>query len=391
MWVGVRCACYNDADMATSFALISRATRPMIGSMIGVGLLALPFAFAQVGFGLGTLALVVVALVSGVVLELYADLVLVRGGKARFIHVMSRELGHGGTFIAAASFIGSIYGALIAFCIFGGQFLRTVLFGILPLTPTESTIAFFALGALLTIGGSLFVARMQRILLPVFFCLIAGLALFALPHVHLNAFTTFVPSNLGAALGVMLFAFHGMCGVPEARDILGRSSGLLSRVSWRSIATVFCVYLLFSFSVLGVTGASTTENAIVGLNNALGHSAFLLASTIALVVTMSAFMNVANALTYMYVYDLKLRFIPSWLITMLVPIIIVLIGIPSMTSVLKFTGGVLGTIVAICMLVAYERARMSAELPKRSLRVPQLVVGLTFCVFVVVFVGSIVG
>ena len=377
--------------MATSFSLVSRASRATIGTMIGVGMLALPFAVAQVGFFLGVLALVVTALIMGVVLELYADLVLARGGKARFIHVVSRELGHFGTFVATVAYIGSIYGALMAYCIFGGQFLRTVLFFFLPLTPVGATIAFFVLGALLTIGGSLFVARVQRVLLPIFFFLIAGLAAFALPHMQWSAFTAFEPMHLGAAFGVMVFAFHGVSAIPEARDILGRSSHLLSAVVWRSIGVVFAVYFVFSASVLGVTGSRTTENALTGLNNALGHSAFVFASLIALVVTLSAFMNVATALTNTYVYDIRLRFLPSWGLTMIVPIALVLAGLTSMSMILNFTGGVLGAVTGICMLIAYERARMSAELSKQGLRVPQLVVGLTFCVFVAVLVGSMIG
>jgi multisubunit Na+/H+ antiporter MnhB subunit len=62
-----------------------------------------------------------------------------------------------------------------------------------------------------------------------------------------------------------------------------------------------------------------------------------------------------------------------------------------MTEILNVTGGVLGAITGIGMLVAYERARMSAELPKNSLRVPQIVVGLTFCVFFAVLVSSLWG
>ena len=110
-----------------------RAARPLIGTMIGVGLFGLPFAVMQLGFGLGMAVFAIVAMLTGTLALLYADLVLVRGGKARFIHVVQRELGPFGTFVAGAAFLGGSYGALLAYCLFGGQFLRAFIWGVLPL------------------------------------------------------------------------------------------------------------------------------------------------------------------------------------------------------------------------------------------------------------------
>jgi tyrosine-specific transport protein len=377
--------------MSTEMLRESRASRAIVGTMIGVGMLALPFVIARVGLVLGVVALMVIAVIMGVVLELYADLVIVRGGKARFIHVVGKELGHAGTFLVSTAYIGSIYGALMAYGIFGGQFLRTVTFSFFPLTPTESMVAFFLLGAICTVGGSLSVARLQRALLPVFFVLMAGLSVVMVPYMQWSALMTFHPLELGSAFGVMIFAFHGISAIPEARDFLDRSAKRLPHVIWRSLGIVLMVYVVFSALVVAVTGTNTTENALTGLRETLGHSMFVFASSIALLVTITAFMNVATSLTNTYLYDVRLRFIPSWVLTMGIPFCVLLVGAPSMTEILNVTGGVLGAITGIGMLVAYERARMSAELPKNSLRVPQIVVGLTFCVFFAVLVSSLWG
>lgn len=377
--------------MAVNSVANARATRMMVGTMIGVGILALPYAVAQVGFGLGIVALLAVGALSAVVLELYADLVLVRGGKARFIHVVGRELGSFGTFVAAAAYIGSTYGALLAYCIFGGQFLRTITFDVVPMTPFAAMIAFFTLGAVSTVGGSLLVARVQRVLLPTFLILMLVLAAFAFPHIHLEHFSGFAPEHLGTALGIMVFAFFGMSAIPEARDFLGRASAQLPRLSRKAVAIVACVYAAFITAVIGVTGASTTENAIPGLKNTLGHDIYLLATTIAFLITLSAFMNVASSLTNTYLFDIRLRFVMSWVLTMAVPLLFVALGATSMGAVLNISGGVLGSIAGICMLIAYERARMSAELSKDGLRIPQLVVGLAFCFFVAILVMTVVG
>ena len=119
--------------MESDLSRIWCASRRLIGTMIGVGMLSLPFAVVQDGIVLGLIELTAAALVSYLVMRLYGDLIMVRGGRARFIQVIGRELGHFGTGVASFAFIGATLGALIAFIIFGGQFLRVLLFDILPL------------------------------------------------------------------------------------------------------------------------------------------------------------------------------------------------------------------------------------------------------------------
>ncbi len=359
--------------------------------MIGVGILSLPFVVAQVGLALGLVLLVAMGAVNLFVLRLYGDLVLMRAGKARFIHVIGRELGHAGTTVASIAFIGSTYGALVAYLLFGGQFLRALLYQWIPMSPLVASIWFFLVASIVTLGGSLLVMRTQRILIPVYLILIAVLALVALPHIDGGHYATIVPANIMIPLGVMLFAFQGMTALPEMRDVLARRRALLGKSTMIATAIVALVYIVFTVVIVGVTGARTTENAIVGLGGELGHVAVMIASAIALVTTLTAYLNVTNALVNTYTFDLRLRFIPSWMLTAMIPFALVVLGVHSIASVLGITGGVLGSITAIMMLLAYERARSSGSLPKNALRVPQWVVGLAFAVFVVVMVGTIVG
>ena len=367
-----------------------RAARPLIGTMIGVGLFGLPFAVMQLGFGLGMAVFAIVAMLTGTLALLYADLVLVRGGKARFIHVVQRELGPFGTFVAGAAFLGGSYGALLAYCLFGGQFLRAFIWGVLPLTPTISTAFFFILACLGTVGGFLVVARLQRILLPIMFCAITALAILALPHIHWEYFFTMGTGSISASIGVMVFAMHGFPAVPEARDMLGRSSGLLPRTIFKAQWMVFAVYAVFIATIIGLTGPTTPENAIVALKNTLGAPVFVFASGLALVTSLSAFMNVATSITNTYLYDLRLRFIPSWFLTVSVPLLALLLGASSLIGVLSVTGGILSSLTAIMVLIAYERARMSAELPKNSLNIPQWVVAFAFILFAGVMIATVV-
>ncbi|MEK9155535.1 MAG: aromatic amino acid transport family protein [Patescibacteria group bacterium] len=377
--------------MSTESSLMWRGARPLVGTMIGVGILSLPFAVSQVGFVLGIGLLLAIGVVNVFILCLYADLVLVRAGKARFIHVIGRELGHFGTFVASTAYIGATYGALIAYLLFGGQFLRAIFYQWLPMSPWTASIWFFVIASVFTLGGSLFVARAQRILVPMFMTLLVVLTIIAIPHIDIQNYLTFTPQNIAVPLGVMLFAFQGMSALPEMRDILSRRPEWLSKSTVFAVSIVAVLYVIFITGVLGVTGAKTTENAIVGLGSSLGQSVVLLASGVAFLTTLTAYLNVTTALMNTYTYDLRLRFIPSWLLTSIIPLIFILLGVQSIVAVLGFSGGVLGPLTAIMMLIAYERARMGGDLPKYALRVPQWVVGLAFVIFASVMIGTIVG
>ena len=259
------------------------------------------------------------------------------------------------------------------------------------MSPWTASIWFFVIASVFTLGGSLFVARAQRILVPMFMTLLVVLTIIAIPHIDIQNYLTFTPQNIAVPLGVMLFAFQGMSALPEMRDILSRRPEWLSKSTVFAVSIVAVLYVIFITGVLGVTGAKTTENAIVGLGSSLGQSVVLLASGVAFLTTLTAYLNVTTALMNTYTYDLRLRFIPSWLLTSIIPLIFILLGVQSIVAVLGFSGGVLGPLTAIMMLIAYERARMGGDLPKYALRVPQWVVGLAFVIFASVMIGTIVG
>lgn len=376
--------------MESQLSQVWRGARPMVGTMIGVGILSLPFAVAQIGFFFGILELCVAALVSYTVCRLYGELILLRAGKPRFIHVMNRELGPFGVCVSTIAYFSALYGGLIGFLLFGGQFLRILLFSIVQLTPTTSSVLFFVIASVLTFGGSLFVSRVQRILIPLFLGLIVILGFIALPFIHVQNFFSFPGGNFVLPFGVMLFAFHGLSSMPEMRDILGKFGGLLPKSTFFAHGVVVAVYVFFIVTVIGVTGLLTTENAIPGLGSVLGHSIVLLASVIAFMTTLNAYLGVSNAITNTYLFDLKFRFVISWFLTAIVPIVIYFAGAQHITTVLSFDGGVLGSFVGIMVLIAYERARFATDLPKNSLKVPQILVGLVFCIYVAVMVGTIV-
>lgn len=351
-----------------------------MGNMIGVGIFGLPFAFAQVGFRLGIIELLIVGGLSLVGFLLYADLVSIRGKHARFITVISSELGPFGAVVSTLTFLCGMWGAMIAYLIVGGGFAHAVFGGDGDIHTVR--IIFYLLASVAMFGGVMFVQRVQSVLFPVLLVLVGLLFVIAFPSMSMANLTPVHWENATLPLGVILFAFGGLSAVPEVRDLLGRHKSLLAPSTILGMCCVAFVYIIFVLGVLALSGVHTSQDAISGISTVSGDGVVMLGSLIGMGVVFSACMAIGLALTNTFVYDFRLRHFRAWSLAVGVPLFAYLAGAKEFIDVIGWTGGVLGGLNGVMLVLAYERARVSGELPKNTLRFPQWVVGLTFGLYV---------
>jgi amino acid permease len=364
---------------------IWRGARPLIGTVVGVGIFALPYAFSRAGYGIGLLELVIVGALNLVALFLYADLAIARPGHGRFIGIVGHDLGMLGRGLALICYFGSHFGALIVYVLVGGGFAHTLFSPVMGGSVLLYQLIFWVIGSLFLFGGLSFVTRFQAYVLPLFFLLIAALVGFSLPFIHLEHFTSVHPAQAILPLGVMLFAFAGMSAVPEMRDVLGKEKGKLKKSLFLGTCVAATLYILFTFAIVGVTGENTTSQAILGLGAVAGPLFVILGSALGLLTVFSAFTTIGVSLFDTLLFDRKFRYLGAWLAVITVPFVAVLAGARDFVGVMGFTGGVMSSLLGMLLIVAYERARYSHELPKRSLGVPQWLVALSFLMFVAMF------
>ena len=366
-----------------------RGMRPLIGTMIGVGMFGLPYAFAQAGYPLALAELLLIAGMNLVVLLMYSDLAIAREGHARFVGVIGEQLGPFGRVVAAFSFFASMWGALTAYVIAGGSFAHVLLGQVFGGSETLYQILFWVVCSLLVVGGLSFVNRMQAFVLPGFLLLLAALVVFALPHIdHVNL--AFVhPEKFALPLGVILFAFGGISAIPEVRDVLGKDRKYLARTIALATAVVLCVYGLFTMTIVGTSGAQTGAEPFVGL---AGLSPFfvLIGALFGVFVVFTAFINLSTAAMNTLLYDYRLRYKSAWLAAVGVPFLLYLIGSHDMIKVVGLTGGLLSPVIGILIVLAHEKARFGHHLPKRALPIPVFAAFLAFATFAVMFVVTLV-
>ncbi len=386
--------------MASSFAILLvnmedsvrfwRGLRPLMGTVIGVGIFGLPYVFAQTGFGLTTIELVLVGVISAVTFLIYGDLLYANRSHAHFVAVVGRELGPLGRFMATVSYLGALWGAMLAYILVGGQFAANLFAQFTGWEVATWQVLFWLFCSLVIFGGASTIRKLQGILISIFVILILTLVAFALPHAQSEAFVFGDISRLGLPLGVLLFAFSGFGALAEVKEAIGNKQTLFRSVVILSVVLIGLLYLLFVAAVLGLTGHATTPQAVDGLRYALGGVPFIVVSAIGLCTVCTAFVSLGQSIMNTFIYDYQTRFPTAWWSAVGVPFVFYIVGARNFIEIIGLSGGVLGGVSGLLLVIAYERARFSAHLAKRTLAVPRIFTTISFIVFFAMIVLTLV-
>ncbi len=326
----------------------------MIGSILGVGIFGLPYAFAQSGFVLGFLVLLLIAGVLVVMQFMLAELSLQTKGNHRLVGFVEVYLGHSWRWVAFAAMTASIWGAMLAYMIIGGKFLHVILAPIMGGSPLIYAYVVAAISGVLIYRGLQFISRFEFVIICTLLFLFLFMILASLPHISLSNLTTLNWSNSFVPYGVILFALSSVGVVPEMREILAKKAkNKLGIAILVGMITVVSLYSLFAFSVLGVTGDATTSVAFDGLVPVLGSAFAIVASLLGSLVIISIFTMSGIPMMNNLRNDLNMSRANAWMFVMIVPIVLFAIGLREFNILIGFVGSVFGGTLGIFIVASY--------------------------------------
>ena len=155
--------------------------------------------------------------------------------------------------------------------------------------------------------------------------------------------------------GVWLFALSGFAAIPEVRDIFaGHSINKFKKVILFSLTLTALFYLIFIFSIWGVSGANTTEDALSGIILFLGAKAMMLGSLIGFLAVFTSFLALAADMKNIFIYDYKIPKFKSWILTSTPPIILFLLGVNNFVGLLGIIGA-LGLGISGAFIILMKR------------------------------------
>ena len=362
--------------MRSSTFPVIRSVGMLVGSVIGVGVFGLPYALSQGGIALGILLLCVMAILLTVLTLMYGEVVLQTPGKQRLVGYTKRYLGGHWWIVSAICFTGSIWGAMLAYLLVGGDFISSLfsLFGV-ALPSFWGSLLLWGLVSALVYQGLRFASKLEVFLIGLLLFLFVFMILAAFPHVEVSHLFTMDWKLALVPYGVVLFSLAGAGSLPEIKEVLGRNAK--SHMGWvilLGMAIITSLYALFSFVTVGVLGPETTQVAFDGLVPILGGAFRVVVALIGSVTIVSIYMILGVELRNTFQYDFSLKKYQAWALAVGVPLIFFLGGVREFIIVVGFAGGVFGSILSIFNVWMYER--MHAGLAKNdhhSFHVPKWV------------------
>mgnify|MGYP001610017047 CR=1 FL=1 len=323
----------------------------MLGLIFGAGIFALPASVARAGVGWGAFHFFVTLAVMIVVHLWYAEVAYFSEDSGRFTGYVRKLIGPKSSRVSFLLILVTYHGALLAYGLLGGIFLHS-------LFPAFSqffwSLAFFAL------AGALTIFRFEKIS-AIDFYLTIPLVLFvlylsggSLRAVDLSNFSTGSAPNWFLPYGVFIFSFGGMAAISETRDIM-RNFGLrdLRNVILTSLLISAALYAIFIFSIVGVTGENTTDDALTGLASVLGGGAVLIGAIIGFLAVFTSYLAMAADMRNIFTMDYNIPILPAWLFTIIPSIIIYLLGATQFLEIVGFAGAFgLGVMTCFIFLMA---------------------------------------
>ena len=335
------------------------STVTLAGTIIGVGVFSLPYITFKVGFETILIYFLFLVPLVALVQVFFGRLVLETPDFKRLPGIVRVYLGKTGEKIAYFSTFFSLLGSLLAYLIVGGGFLKELLNPFFGGGNLLYTCFYFIFGSLLIFFGIKTIEKIELLSLILFFLVLIGI--FFKGRILINSENLFLGSSfshfkdLFLPYGPLLFSFWGASLIPEVEEMLKEKRKEISKVIISAILISALFYLFFIYLILGITGVSTTENALSGLKGKLGNDIFSLSLLMGILTTFTSFITLGLTLKKILWYDLKLKKTVSFLVASLLPFFLFLLGVKRFIPVVSFVGSICFGINGILILLMYHK------------------------------------
>lgn len=342
------------------------AIATLFGTIVGAGVLGIPYSFARAGFMLGIINLVVLGTA---VLFLYlflGEVVLRTRGDHQLTGYAGMYLGRWGKKLMMFTMAFSIYGALIAYLIGEGAALAAIFNSSNNML---FSMIFFIIVSLIIYKGLEAIENSELVLSSVVLLIIIFISAYAFKKIDISNLSYFRIQNIFMPYGVILFSLAGSMAIPEMREELINNKKKLKKAIIIGALLPVVFYFIFSLAIVGSLGISTTEVATVGLAELLGQKMFILGNIFAVFAMATSFLTLGLALKEMYHYDFRFHKDAAWLLTIVPTFIMFLFIKKSFVSVISITGGVAMGLEGILIILMYQKAKkIGARKPEYRVR-----------------------
>lgn len=347
-----------------------KATSSLVGTIIGAGIFGVPFVMAEAGFYAGLILFVILTVLMLILHLMYAEVVERAGPGHRLTGYMEMYFGKRAKDLTTLSVVLAVFGSLVVYILIAAEFLNSI-FGELFSNKLYWGFVFWALLSIGIIKGIKTISKAETVLLGFLGIVLILITARGLPLVEASNFNSFNIKNIFVPYGVILFALAGFQAIPEMRLLIGKDG---KSFRWSVAAGIIfstLVTLLFAFVVVGVSGETTSPEAIGGLEQFLGREIVYLGSVFGLIAIATTYLIMGVNMKESFMYDWKMKRWKSDFLLVSLPVALILAGVRDFIDVIGVVGAVLGAVNGLLITMLFVAAKKKTDNSSLNMRVPR--------------------
>jgi len=345
----------------------------LIGTIIGAGIFGLPYVIERSGVIPGFFYFLVLGGAVLLIHLFFGETILRTKEKCRLPGFSQKYLGKSGKNLVMISVVIGVTGALLAYLILGGEFLKILFSPALNLSEIQFTLIFWVVLSFFIFRGIKLIAPAEFVTNILFFLVIIIILGFCLPKFDISNISILNPPNIFLPFGVILFSLIGWSAIPEMVDFLKSpiERKNIKKIIVSAIVIVVLFYVLFVTSVIGVAGENVSQDTLSGLIPFLGQKIIFFIALAAIITLADSFLVLGLYLRNTFIYDLKFPKIISTITACGLPLLLFLIGFRSFIGTVSFVGTIVGVIEGIIIILIFKKAKeLGDREPEYSLKIP---------------------
>ncbi|HKL43932.1 MAG TPA: aromatic amino acid transport family protein [Candidatus Absconditabacterales bacterium] len=330
---------------------IITATSIIIGTVVGVGFLSMPYVAVKSGF-LTTMGYLFVFGALILLINLYFGEIILRTKEDhQLVGYAEKYLGTKGKNIMFVLMAFAILSALLAYMIGVGESLSYIIFGNLEYTTILGALFGFLMSILLRRGVSS-LRKYERLGVLLLILMLILIFIFFTKDINYANLTIFNKGYLFLPLGVVLFSLIEFFSLPSVVKVLKKDESLTKKVIIIGSIITILIYALFTFLVVGTSGEGTPQVSTLALG-----TPFII---IGMITMFTSYLALGTSLEGSFIQDYKNKKKTARFRSAILPIAIFLFlemfDFFSFINIITIGGIIAGGLIVILVLIIHRKA-----------------------------------
>ncbi len=351
----------------------------LLGTIIGAGILGIPYVVMKSGFLLGALNILILAVMMAIICLCIGEITLRTKSDHQLTGYAEKYLGKRGKILMFIIAAFGVISALLAYLVGESESISYLIFNS-STYKLEMGLFFWVLLSILSHKGIKTLKLGEEIGLTLVLIFLISIGIFSLNNISTENLIYNNPKNIFAPFGVVLFSLLSFSAIPALKRILDKNKSSLKGSIIKSYTFVTIIYLLFTAIVLGLKGSNTPQIATL----ALGKPFILLG----MLTMFMAYLSLSNALRDAFTLDFGLSLNKAWFITSIVPlalfIFLQITNNANFIRIMEIGGTICATLATIMIFIIFHKAKyLGDRRPEYQIKLPKIIIFLIVTLFII--------